>query len=642
MRLRIRIFCILLATSSVLADSFRHNNTNNHGVVGLINMPTARFFEESSIAFTTYRGDPDRKITLTLMPYDWLEASTFYTRIKGKPYGNGFSQDYVDKGFNLKLRLKEEGVLPALAIGFNDIAGTGFYSSEYLVSSYGIGKLDTHLGLGWGRMASGSLGFKNILIDIDSSFTNRNSNLGEGGNFNYKDFFSGKDISLFGGVSYLLSKNLMFKLEYDSSEIPEYLGFPKRTSNYSFGLEFINNKNFSSSVHFERGDYFGIKLLWKDNSSSYVHKKYKNKKYNSEDYFEKLRYLLSNNDISVKKINQTDVKTYIELSEYAYKDFRNLESNVKNSLIDSGLGVEEVIISYTTGGLNAKTSTYKINGDVPNSKEIYLRKINPGFTISPNLVVRPFLASREDFIKLSFLAELNAQYIFNDKLFWTVNLKHSLWQNFDDLYLAPVDTYPNQVRSDIKEYLKNFNNGIVIGRSQLDFFHTFSNHNHFQFSAGIFEEMFNGFGFEYLWNDPDSFFAVGFEVFKIYKRDYGLGFGQFDYSNVTGHLNFYYENSHIIPFSIHASYGEYLAGDRGYTLDFSRRFKNGVSMGAFFTKTDVTYEQFGEGSFDKGIYFEIPLSGEWFSYLWKPLTKDPGAKLNRKDTIYNLLRKYKL
>ena len=30
-------------------------------------------------------------------------------------------------------------------------------------------------------------------------------------------------------------------------------------------------------------------------------------------------------------------------------------------------------------------------------------------------------------------------------------------------------------------------------------------------------------------------------------------------------------------------------------------------MGAFATKTDISAYEFGEGSFDKGIYFSIPL-----------------------------------
>ena len=214
-------------------------------------------------------------------------------------------------------------------------------------------------------------------------------------------------------------------------------------------------------------------------------------------------------------------------------------------------------------------------------------------------------------------------------------------ENFDELYIPPVDTYPNQVRSDIKDYLNNFSNRLIIGRSQLDYFKSFDEQHHLQFSAGIFEEMFSGYGGEYLWSRQENNIAIGLEAFKVYKRDYDLAFGLLDYSNLTAHVNFYYENEFLIPLSLKLSYGEYLAGDRGYTVDLSRRFENGVYMGMFFTRTDVPKEKFGEGSFDKGIYFRIPLSNDWFNFSWRPLTKDPGSKLLRKEDIYSQIRKYK-
>ena len=46
------------------------------------------------------------------------------------------------KALILKLGLKEEGNFPAVAIGINDLAGTGYYSSEYVIASYGINNLD--------------------------------------------------------------------------------------------------------------------------------------------------------------------------------------------------------------------------------------------------------------------------------------------------------------------------------------------------------------------------------------------------------------------------------------------------------------------------------------------------------------------
>ena len=35
-------------------------------------------------------------------------------------------------------------------------------------------------------------------------------------------------------------------------------------------------------------------------------------------------------------------------------------------------------------------------------------------------------------------------------------------------------------------------------------------------------------------------------------------------------------------------------------------FSNGVSVGAWLTKTNVSAQRFGEGSFDKGLYLRIP------------------------------------
>ena len=42
------------------------------------------------------------------------------------PYPGYEYQDYKDKGFNIKFLLKEQGRLPAIAVGINDIAGTDF------------------------------------------------------------------------------------------------------------------------------------------------------------------------------------------------------------------------------------------------------------------------------------------------------------------------------------------------------------------------------------------------------------------------------------------------------------------------------------------------------------------------------------
>ena len=228
-----------------------------------------------------------------------------------------------------------------------------------------------------------------------------------------------------------------------------------------------------------------------------------------------------------------------------------------------------------------------------------------------------------------------------DNLLFSANLKYSLYDNFDDLTIPPRDTFPAQVRSDIKDYLRNFDNGVLIGRAQLDYYKTLSKNNHIMLSAGILEEMFTGYGFEYLYFKNNTNYAIGFEVFDVIKRDHKMRFGKLDYKNTVASANFYYRNYNLIPFDMKISYGEYLEGDIGSTIEFSRSFENGTKFGVFASFTDVTSEQFGEGSFDKGVFFNIPIYGNFINYTWKPLTKDPGAKLNRRNSLHDLLVKFR-
>ena len=63
-------------------------------------------------------------------------------------------------------------------------------------------------------------------------------------------------------------------------------------------------------------------------------------------------------------------------------------------------------------------------------------------------------------------------------------------------------------------------------------------------------------------------------------------------------------------------------------------------MGAYFTRTNLSKIEYGEGSFDKGVYFDIPFSifdknskkGSNF-ILIQPLTRDGGAKLQAKNPL---------
>ena len=631
---------------SSYADNFAYNSFNNHGSIGLINIPTARFFSESTFGFTMYDGNPDQKVTLTSFPFDWLEASFFYTNIQDKPYciydfDPVCAQDFKDKGFNFKLRLKEEGFLPAIAVGINDIAGTGLYGSEYLVASYGVNKTDFHFGLGWGQLNGSKESIKNPFGIINDSFYERPADVEDkGGQFQPSRYFSGDTVSPFFGITHAINEKYLVKFEYDTTLTPGKIGYKEAENDFSFGLDFSLTKNFTIGISTERGNSTSIRFAYKNNpkiSKPRYEYKNSNHKDSDSDYVKFIRNL-SENGIAVNKILEGSDQLGIQISQFRHPNLDIIDEIINRAAYNAGLN-KPVKANLMIADLQAKTEFDE--SFEKNSKLIYQRQVKKKFKTNTRLDVRPFLASREEFFKGALMIENISEYSFLDNFFFSSNIKYSLADNFDDLKYPPVNTYPAQVRSDIKDYLINYDEGIIIGRAQFDYYLSLKKNHHAMLTAGILEEMFNGIGFEYLYFEEDSNYAIGFEVFEVKKRDYKMRFDTLDYKNVTGHLNFYYRNYKRIPFDAKISYGEYLAGDEGVTIDLSRSFVNGTKFGVFASFTDVSTEQFGEGSFDKGIYFNIPVFGNLINYSWRPLTKDPGAKLIRKNTLHDLLIRFR-
>ena len=107
-----------------------------------------------------------------------------------------------------------------------------------------------------------------------------------------------------------------------------------------------------------------------------------------------------------------------------------------------------------------------------------------------------------------------------------------------------------------------------------------------------------------------------------------------DYKTNTGFLSLYYASPfYNYDFAIHI--GKYLARDTGATIEVRRTFDNGFSVGAFATFTNVSAADFGEGSFDKGLYFKIPFDsflpnnqrGSYSAFI-RSLQRDGGQKLD--------------
>ena len=201
------------------------------------------------------------------------------------------------------------------------------------------------------------------------------------------------------------------------------------------------------------------------------------------------------------------------------------------------------------------------------------------------------------------------------------------------------DSVLPHVRSDIKEYLQQGESGLV--HLQADYVFSPLKEVYARLSAGLFEEMFGGVSGEVLYRPFASRLALGAEWNWVRQRDFDASLKFRDYDTGTGHVSVYYQWPWYDVLSI-VNVGRYLARDRGATFNVSREFGSGARMGAWFTLTDVSAEEFGEGSFDKGFFINIPLelllpfsttSSGHFAY--RPLTRDGGQMVHVSTRLYD-------
>ena len=118
--------------------------------------------------------------------------------------------------------------------------------------------------------------------------------------------------------------------------------------------------------------------------------------------------------------------------------------------------------------------------------------------------------------------------------------------------------------------------------------------------------MYGGFGGELLYMPESKNWGVSFDTYWLKQRDYDQKFSFKDYQTVTAFVNFYYD----MPFynmRLKTSVGKFLAKDKGFTLDLSRRYTSGARVGARVALTDCDAACVGEGSFNKWIYFNLPM-----------------------------------
>lgn len=652
-----------------------------HGGVGLIQVPTARMASEGNLAINYSDNEEYRFWSVSTQLFPWLEATVRYTDVRTQLYSDdpGFSgnQTYKDKGIDAKVRLLQESKwFPELSVGFRDLGGTGLFESEFAVLSKQFGNFDFHLGMGWGYLGS-TANITNPFCSLAESFCLRTADVGRGGTVKYDNFFKGS-ASVYGGIEYQTPwQPLRLKLEYEGNNyVNDFAGTLAQDSRWNLGAVY-HWRDFDFNLNYQRGNTFGFGVSYAlnlHNAAGYkvkpplrdVPAEPKVAQFDQVQREQLIFDLLYQAGFLVKSSALADGVLTVYGNQIAYRDHEealerigrilaaelpadittykivNLNGNIP--MLESVIDAAEFKAVARNERLGAPfTSTYVRQDVSAQSLADFKPLVTKGFYTNMELFWIQTFGSPEEFYMYQGGVILGAGYSFNPNWALHASSKVTLLENFDkfNFTVDAFDTELPRVRTYIREYVTR--SKITLDTLYGNWQERLAPNLYGQLYAGYLEAMYGGVGGEVMYRPVDSNWAVGFDLNYVRQRSYENDFSFFDYKVLTGHANIYWKPDFLPDTQLTFNVGRFLAKDLGVNVDFAKRFNSGIVMGAYAAITDVSAEQYGEGSFTKGFYISIPF--DLFSITpatgrgklpWIPISRDGGQMLNRPSMLYNM------
>ncbi|SLN35395.1 YjbH domain-containing protein [Pseudooctadecabacter jejudonensis] len=678
----------ILSTPAVADDDWRATYSL-YGTPGIIDIPTAVAPKDGEISATLGGFGDTQRATFSFQLLPRLSANFRYSWI-----------DTFDRSFDAQYQLAYEGEYrPAIAIGLRDFLGTGRYSSEYIVATKTLGSnVRVTGGLGWGRLGTIG-GFTNPLGVIDEGFETRpDDSVETGGTVLAGQFFRG-DAAFFGGVEWRLNDEWTVLAEYSSDAYEreiELTGF-ERKSPLNFGITWEPNDSVQLGGYYAYGNEIGLSATiivdpTTRSAPSGLDSPPLPVAIRGENVIAAASWATPQDQaVGVDILGQVLATDGFRLlgAEVVGTALRVRYENTSFRAEAQGLGrvariltnaapqnIETFVLEPSRRGIALSSVTLRrsdlerLENTAGASDRIYERALfadaaGPAPAIEFETDNAAFLWGVYPYLELSLFdgdkpvrgdvgIEATFQYEFRPNLLLAGTFRQRLAGNRDEVGAIAASTLPD-VRRSVLRYGAETGNGIEnlfvawYGRPGRDLYS--------RVSVGYLERQFGGISTELLWKPTTSRLALGAELNYTLLRDFDLGFGfrptcidedctirgDGDYDVVTGHLSAYYDFEN--GYQAQVDVGRYLAGDWGATFSLDREFDNGWKVGAYFTLTDVPFEDFGEGSFDKGIRLEIPLdwavgtpTRDTSAANLQSLARDGGARLEVDGRLYNVVR----
>lgn len=637
-------------------------SASDYGTTGLIDIPTARFDADGTFAAAASTDERTKQFSITYQATPWLQGTFRYT---------GFNEFfYWDRNYEFKARLWEEELyLPQVAVGIRDMVGTGVFGSEYVVASKQFGRTDVTLGVGWGRLA-GEVGFPNPLTRIDDRFATRSADTGLGGELSFGNFFSGKDVGIFGGVSHGLEKlplTLMAEYNPDQYDWDSQKGVDRPKSPWSAGVTWHALPGVDLRLSLQHGDEIGVGFRsYLDSkaepprrqsdqfiSSYYLSQSDLPPQINKDKWYDRLLFdversglilvegtLSSDGNNAQLVVGNASYALWSDaLARHTALADLHLPATVKSIYFvveEGGHRTATVVVPRPSASYSVSPRTWLNQVRTLSGRTLDTPQYRTGFVTGRinnaiNIRSRFQLFDPDDPARYQVFADLSSEYALSSHWAIRSSIAINIHHNFDESNRQQSDSVLPKVRSDVVKYLNQGDSGleklIIEGRD------TIGRSIHYRVFGGYFETMFAGAGGEMLYWPHKSRVAFGASVAYAKQRDFDRGFGLLDYQVFTGHVSAYWATPfYNYDVAVHA--GRYLAKDLGATFEARRTFRNGWQVGVWATLTDVPFDEFGEGSFDKGFYFQVPIDGLFgsrtrgrFATRMRPIQRDGGQRL---------------
>ena len=683
------VIAVFLATGVTGQQQVR--SVNSYGVPGLVDMPSAQMQPDAELttSLTLLSNQSGRgQIAFQLLPR--VQALFRYATLPDflSDGAGGFSRTY-DRSFDLRVQVLEESRrLPAVTVGLQDFGGTSIFSAEYIVATKSFGNLTATGGIGWGRLGTRG-GFSNPLGVLDDRFETRpDLVIGRGGTVQSSQLFRG-DAALFGGLSYQLGDRLTLKAEYSSDAYreEELRGIVDDPSPLNFGVDYALRPGVRLGGYVLHGNEAGVTLqfalnprrgafgsgidpvarpvtlrpsraaapqiwttAWTEDGVTVPAIRTRLAADLEEDGLQIVATRVESDRAEIRFRNETYTTTAQAVGRAARHATATLPASVETFVLvpvnDLGIAGTAVVLrrSDIEALENAPDGTAQILARAGRVDAAALGR--EGLVVEPDAFPRlrynlgPYVAlsafDPDNPLRVDLGAQASAAFEPVQGVLFEGAVRQRIVGNRDESTRISSSQLP-PVRTDTNLFART--DGPFITHATANYIWRPGPSLYARVTGGLLEQQYGGVSAELLWKRDGFPLALGVDLNKVKQRDFDMRLGFRDLEATTGFVTGYYD--HGGGFQSRLDVGQYLAGDRGATYELTREFSNGWAVSAYATKTNVTAEQFGEGSFDRGIRLTVPFT--WIlgtqtqarsSVLIQPILRDGGARLNVRNRLH--------